>query len=33
MAAKKEPPARISLPQDIAQWVKLPESIAFVRAL
>jgi hypothetical protein len=30
---KKEPTERISLPKDIAQWIKQPESITKVRAL
>lgn len=30
---KKEPTERVSLPKDIAQWIKHPESITIVRAL
>jgi hypothetical protein len=30
---KKEPTERVSLPTDIAQWIKHPESITKVRAL
>jgi hypothetical protein len=30
---KKEPTERISLPKDVAQWIKQPESITKVRAL
>jgi len=33
VGTKKEPTARISLPQDIAQWINSPESISLVRRL